>query len=82
MDQVSFGIHRYNEPGNSYDAAYALFVGWIVIFYAVRSRTASMTNYDFTVISLNTSGNLRWMYRYNSLVNSSDESFLILRHLL
>jgi uncharacterized delta-60 repeat protein len=65
----SFGtqrwVYRYNGPANSWDLANSLVYGADGNIYIAGYSTGSGTSYDFTVISLSSTGTQLWVYRYN-----------------
>jgi len=65
-------IYRYNGPGNDWDRAYSLVLGADGNLYAAGRSPGSGTDWDFTVISLTSSGSERWVYRYNGPGNGWD----------
>lgn len=65
-------VYRYNGPGNGEDEATAVVYGLDGNIYAAGNTTGSGTETDFTVISLNTAGQERWVYRYNGAGDSVD----------
>jgi YD repeat-containing protein len=66
----------YDGPVNySDDQAKSIVYGTDGNIYAAGYREAtSGTNYDFTVISLDTLGNVNWLYIYNGPANTSDQA--------
>ena len=65
-------VYRYNGPGDSTDVANSLVYGADGNIYVAGYSTGSGTGSDFTVISLDSTGTERWVYRYNGPGNSSD----------
>lgn len=65
-------VYRYNGPGDGWDEAYSVGMGTDDNIYAAGRSTGSGTSYDFTVISLDTSGTERWVYSYNGPGNGAD----------
>jgi len=65
-------VYQYNAPGNGSDLANSLVYGADGNVYIAGYSTGSGTYYDFTVISLNSTGTQRWVYRYNGPANSWD----------
>ncbi|MEO0091697.1 MAG: SBBP repeat-containing protein [candidate division WOR-3 bacterium] len=61
---------RYNGPGNSYDAVYAMIIDNQGNVYI--TGTAYTTNYDYLTIKYNSSGQELWVQTYNGLGNSTD----------
>ncbi|MEO0101144.1 MAG: T9SS type A sorting domain-containing protein [candidate division WOR-3 bacterium] len=58
-------IYRYNGPGSSSDMAFSLVYGGDGNIYAAGFSSSVSGHWDFTVISLTTSGTQRWVSRYN-----------------
>ena len=56
-------VYRYNGMGYDWDQAFSLVYGADGNIYAAGSSGG--TNQDFIVISLTTTGNTNWVYRYN-----------------
>jgi uncharacterized delta-60 repeat protein len=75
----SFGtqrwVYRYNGPANSWDLANSLVYGADGNVYIAGYSTGSGTSYDFTVISLSSTGTQRWVYRYNGPGNYMDYAY-------
>lgn len=65
-------VFRYNGPAHSDDRANSIVYGTDGNIYAAGYSTGTGTNKDFTVISLNFSGDTNWVYRYNGTANSHD----------
>ena len=65
-------VYRYNGPGNHWDAALVIVMGTDGNLYAAGVSWGTGTNRDFTVISLDTSGTERWVYRYDGPGNYRD----------
>ncbi len=65
-------VYSYNGPGNGGDVANSIAMGADSNLYAAGRSTGSGTFSDFTVISLDTSGTERWVYRYNGPGDSID----------
>ncbi len=65
-------IYRYNGPGNSEDWAYSVVYGANNNIYAAGFSSGTGTGYDFTVISLTSTGNENWVYRYDGLAHGRD----------
>jgi hypothetical protein len=76
-------VYRYNGPGNHYDQAYSIVYGRDGNLYAAGRSTDIGTNntQDFTVISLDTLGIERWVYRYNGPGNWLDAANSIVQGL-
>jgi len=67
-------VYRYNGPGDSTDVANSLVYGADGNIYVAGYSTGSGTGSDFTVISLDSTGTERWVYRYNGPGNGSDSA--------
>jgi uncharacterized delta-60 repeat protein len=65
-------VYRYNGPGNDWDWANSVVAGADGNIYAAGISTGSVTGWDFTVISLTSSGSERWVYRYSGSGNSGN----------
>jgi len=65
-------IYRYDGPGHAGDYVNSLVYGDDGNIYAAGWSYGSGTNYDFIVISLTTTGDTNWVYRYNGPGNESD----------
>jgi uncharacterized delta-60 repeat protein len=70
-------VYTYNGPGNSRDVAYSIAYGSDGNIYAAGSSTGSGTSSDFTIISLGTTGDENWVYRYNGVGNLTDYAYSI-----
>jgi hypothetical protein len=69
-------VYRYNGPANeSWDYAYSLVYGADGNIYIAGYSVGSGTFYDFTVISLSSTGAQRWVYQYNGPGNGWDEAY-------
>jgi uncharacterized delta-60 repeat protein len=62
--------YRYNGSGSSYDIAYSVVYGQDGNIYAAGYSHGSGSACDFTVISLASTGDTNWTYRYNGSGNS------------
>ena len=58
-------IYRYDGPRNWYDEAYSLIFGKDRNIYVCGWSHGNNTGYDFIIISLTTTGEERWIYRYD-----------------
>ncbi len=67
-------VYRYGDPGSSWDEARSIVMGSDGYLYAAGWSCAIGTNRDFTVVSVDTSGTERWVYRYEGPGNSWDEA--------
>ncbi len=63
---------RYNGPGNDYDGAKSLFVDNQGNVYVTGGSYDSLTNFDYTTLKYDASGNLLWERRYNGQGNYND----------
>jgi uncharacterized delta-60 repeat protein len=71
-------VYRYHEYGRTWDDANALVYGTDGNIYAAGySFGQSGTSEDIVVSSLNTTGNERWVYRYNGPRTGYDEAFCL-----
>jgi len=68
-------VYRYNGPANDWDEARSIVCSSGGNVYAAGWSMDKGTDNDFTVISLDTAGNERWVYRYNGPANGDDKSF-------
>lgn len=64
-------VYKYNGPGNDYDRANVIAYGLDDNLYI--GGTSTETSRDFTIVSVDTSGNERWAYRYNGAADSTDD---------
>lgn len=68
-------VYRYNEitgATTGHDVAYSLVYGSDGNIYVAGKTWDIESGDDFTVISLNSSGNERWIYKYKGFKNCSD----------
>jgi uncharacterized delta-60 repeat protein len=65
-------VYRYNGPADSTDGAKSIIMGSDGNLYAAGWSEGSETDCDFMVVSLTTSGEERWVYRYNGPGNGDD----------
>lgn len=72
LAQVERWVYRYNGGGNNVDRANSIVYGTDGYLYAAGSSTGIGTSQDFTIISLTSSGQERWVYRYDGTGNSDD----------
>ena len=72
--QTQRWVYWYNGPGNSWDEASSLVYGADGNVYIAGMSTDSITSYDFTVISLFSTGILRWIYRDDGPGNDADRA--------
>jgi uncharacterized delta-60 repeat protein len=56
--------YRYNGPGSNSDCSYSIIYGNDGNIYSAGFSTGINSYYDFTVLSLTSSGSSRWTYRY------------------
>ena len=69
--------YRYNGPGNFEDQVWSIIYGTDDNIYAAGYSTGYGTANDFTVISLTSTGDENWIYRYIGAGNSCDQAFSI-----
>jgi uncharacterized delta-60 repeat protein len=67
-------VYRFNGNANSYDEARSIIYGSDGNIYAAGFTSDSANSRDLTVISLDTSGVLRWIYTYDGLANNFGEA--------
>lgn len=67
-------VYRYNGPGNEEDRARAIVAGPDGNVYVAGTAEGSVTESDFTVISLTSLGGERWIYCYDGPVNLYDHA--------
>lgn len=67
-------IYKHNGPGNDDDEARSIIYGLDNNLYVAGYSSGSSTGTDFAVISLSTSGNENWVYRYNGSENTTDRA--------
>ena len=65
-------VYRYDGPASGDDAALSIIYGPDSNIYAAGYSTGSGTDKDFTIISLDTLGNERWIHRASN--NNDDEA--------
>lgn len=70
-------VHRYDGPSSGGDAGYAVVYGPDDNLYVCGEAKVGSTTYDsdFLVLSLDTEGQQRWVYRYNGPKNSQDDGY-------
>jgi hypothetical protein len=73
----SSDLYRYNGPGNGWDEAYSVVYGLDGNIYIAGWSYGSGTYDDFTVISLTTNGNQRWVYRYDGSEHHIDWAYAL-----
>ncbi|MFA5405312.1 MAG: SBBP repeat-containing protein, partial [Ignavibacteria bacterium] len=66
---------RYNSPSNSRDIATSMAVDIIGNVYVSGYSYDNSSNFDFTTIKYNTSGQEKWIKRYNGTGNDSDVAY-------
>ena len=66
--------YHYNGPASYADKANDVVYGADGNIYACGYSNGINTSDDFTVISLDTAGTSRWVYRYNGAANNYDEA--------
>lgn len=65
-------VYRYNGPGDYYDYGYSITSGFDGNIYCAGVSYGSGTYDDFTVLSLDSLGTERWVYRYDGPANYYD----------
>jgi len=58
-------VYRYNGPGNGHDIGASIACGVNGNIYAAGTSFGTSTENDFTVISVDTTGAEKWVYRYD-----------------
>ncbi len=69
--------YRYNGSANGYDFANSIVYGLDGNIYAAGHSVGEGTFYDFTVISIDTTGAENWVYTYNGTENFYDVAHAI-----
>ena len=67
-------VYQYDGPAHSQDWAESITTGPDSNLYVAGLSMGAATGFDFTVVSLDTSGTERWVYRYNGPGNGRDEA--------
>ena len=70
-------VYTYDGPGHFTDGANALVYGADANLYAAGWSNGGSADIDFTVVSVDSSGEERWVYRYNGTANYVDNAFSI-----
>jgi hypothetical protein len=70
-------VYRYNGPANGYDYANCMAYGNDGNIYVAGVSKGSSNSDDFIVISIDSLGNERWVYRYNGSANGYDAAISI-----
>jgi uncharacterized delta-60 repeat protein len=70
-------VYCYNGPWNFADRANSVIYGADGNIYAAGASTGHGPDRDFTVISLTTTGDTNWVYKYNGPGNNWDEAYSI-----
>lgn len=70
-------VYTYDGPGHYTDGANALVYGADDNLYAAGWSNGGSADIDITVISVDSAGGERWVYRYNGTANYVDNSFSI-----
>lgn len=68
--------YEYDGPGNDADSAVVIVYGDDGNLYIAGCSYDATTEYDFTVVSLDTAGNERWVYRYNNASANGEDRAL------
>jgi len=67
-------VTRYNGSGNANDIAYSVAIDNEGNIYVTGSSYGNGTSYDYATIKYNSSGNEKWVARYNGPLNSDDNA--------
>jgi hypothetical protein len=67
-------VYTYNGLADTTDMAASIIYGLDGNIYVAGQSTGNLGGSDFTVISLDTSGTERWVYRYNGPGSSHDDA--------
>jgi uncharacterized delta-60 repeat protein len=70
-------MYTYNGSGNDWDCAHSIVCGSDTNVYAAGYSRGSSTNDDFTVVSVDTAGDERWVHNYNGPGNAGDHAYSI-----
>lgn len=70
-------VYTYDGPGHFTDGANALVYGADDNLYAAGWSNGGSADIDITVISVDSAGGERWVYRYNGTANYVDNAFSI-----
>ena len=70
-------VYTYDGPGHYTDGANALVYGSDANLYAAGWSNGGSADIDFTVVSVDSAGGERWIYRYNGTANYVDNAFSI-----
>ena len=70
-------VYTYDGSGHVTDGANALTYGTDANLYAAGWSNAGTGDIDFTMISVDSGGNERWVYKYNGTGNYVDNAFSI-----
>jgi len=62
----------YNGPGNFYDAAKSIFVDSLKNVFVTGVSYGNGTNYDFATVKYDSTGNTKWVNRFNGASNDID----------
>lgn len=71
-------IYRHNGTSNYNDEVSSILVGQDSNIYISGWIYDSVTSSDFTVVSLDTAGNERWIYKYNAWENYEDKAYALI----
>ncbi|MCK5560224.1 MAG: SBBP repeat-containing protein, partial [Thermoplasmata archaeon] len=70
-------VVRYNGPGNGYDYSRDIVIDPLGNIYITGESEGNGTSKDYATIKYDSSGNMLWIQRYNSIRNESDSAFHI-----
>ncbi len=65
-------VYSYDGPASGADEAFSIVAGVDSNLYVAGGSTGSGTSLDLTVVSLNPSGQERWVYQYDGPAHSQD----------
>jgi uncharacterized delta-60 repeat protein len=77
LAQIENWVYRYNGSANSTDGAYSVVYGLDGNVYAAGASQGTGTSVDVIIVSLASSGDTNWTYRYNGPGNGRDEVYSI-----
>ncbi|MGB3341438.1 MAG: hypothetical protein WBB37_08155 [bacterium] len=73
----SLWMVMYDGPSQNHDVGYSLDFGDNSSVYAAGWSNGLGSGEDFVVIDVDTTGSLRWVYRFNGSANSSDRAYSV-----